>query len=287
MEERKWEDMNVDCLVNIFGRLELQTRLQAVPLVCKTWYKALLNPSCWEHLIFPQMIPRLTSQTELMKFVVNRSQRRATILVLPYSCNREELLYVSEECWCCHHVIPSLIIKWKNLEALKLGNPIFINDILEPIPIALLDLRNCSVGGEAAAAIVSHFPKLKRLIMNESIVNKEDLLLIMQGCKQLDHLHVRNCSGFDEGDEDILRLSSGIKHFMSDGSKEMSGTRTPGGLALRLPRLKLLALSPRVCAEHRDIIPSLLIKWKNLEGLKLGDLTFVDQILEPIPIHLP
>ena len=97
MEERKWEDMNVDCLVNIFGRLELQTRLQAVPLVCKTWYKALLNPSCWEHLIFPQMIPRLTSQTELMKFVVNRSQRRATILVLPYSCNREELLYVSEE----------------------------------------------------------------------------------------------------------------------------------------------------------------------------------------------
>ena len=156
---------------------------------------------------------------------------------LIFCCRLPELRTLALSSSVCEEhgdgLIPSLIIKWKNLEALKLGNPIFINDILEPIPIALLDLRNCSVGGEAAAAIVSHFPKLKRLIMNESIVNKEDLLLIMQGCKQLDHLHVRNCSGFDEGDEDILRLSSGIKHFMSDGSKEMSGTRTPGGLALR------------------------------------------------------
>ena len=80
-----------------FGRVELQTKVQAVPLVCKAWYKALLNPSCWEHLIFPPFIPRQTSQIELMKFVVNRSQRRATILSLPDSCDREALVYVSEE----------------------------------------------------------------------------------------------------------------------------------------------------------------------------------------------
>lgn len=123
-------------------------------------------------------------------------------------------------------IIPSLIMKFKNLEGLMLGNAYFVKDILELIPIhlpkfALLDLRNCFVGGEAAAAIVSHVPKLKVLIMDQATLDREDLLLIMQSCKQLERLHVRNCMGFAEDDEQILRLSSGIKDFQCSGSKGM------------------------------------------------------------------
>ena len=62
-----------------------------------SWYQAVRNPLCWENIIFPPMLRTPSSQTELIKFVVNRSQRRATILALPYSCDREALLYVSEE----------------------------------------------------------------------------------------------------------------------------------------------------------------------------------------------
>ena len=127
---------------------------------------------------------------------------------------------------CAEHrdIIPSLLIKWKNLEGLKLGDLTFVDQILEPIPIHLpkfasLDLRNCSVSGEAAAAIVSHVPKLKHLSMTQSIVKKEYVILIMQGCKQLEILDVRSCIGFEEDDEDILRLSSGIKYFQCHGSK--------------------------------------------------------------------
>ncbi|KAJ6779011.1 hypothetical protein OIU74_002742 [Salix koriyanagi] len=53
MEERKWEDLEFDCLVNVLGRVDMESLLLYVPFVCKSWYKASLNPSCWKHLVFP------------------------------------------------------------------------------------------------------------------------------------------------------------------------------------------------------------------------------------------
>ncbi|KAK1353759.1 hypothetical protein POM88_052124 [Heracleum sosnowskyi] len=40
----------------------------------------------------------------------------------------------------------------------------------------------------------------------------------MRGCKELECLHVRDCIGFNENDEDILKLSSSIRNFRCDGS---------------------------------------------------------------------
>lgn len=52
MEERKWENFSSDCLVNIFKRLDLEMLLLDVPLVCKNWYQALLDPLCWQKIVF-------------------------------------------------------------------------------------------------------------------------------------------------------------------------------------------------------------------------------------------
>ncbi|KAK1403853.1 putative F-box/LRR-repeat protein 23 [Heracleum sosnowskyi] len=236
MEERKWEDMNSDCLVNIFGRLELKSKVLVIPLVCKPWYQAVHNPLCWERLIFPRTILGPRSQTELIKFFVNRSQRCATSLALPDMCDREDLVYVSEECpdlkmlflpygVCMEHkdIIPNLIVKWKKLESLLLGCITCVKEILELIHIHLpsficLCLTNGDVDGETASAIVSLIPNVKCLFINQAKLKKEDLLLILRGCKRLEYLDVRNCTGFDEGDDEILRLASGIKNFQCDGS---------------------------------------------------------------------
>ena len=55
-EGGKWKDLSTDVLVNIF-LIELGwSHLLDVPFVCKSCYKATLEPQCWEHLIFPSYI---------------------------------------------------------------------------------------------------------------------------------------------------------------------------------------------------------------------------------------
>lgn len=51
-EERNWEEMDTDCLVNIFSRLCVDDLILSLPFVCKPWSAAALNPLCWQVLDF-------------------------------------------------------------------------------------------------------------------------------------------------------------------------------------------------------------------------------------------
>lgn len=126
MEEGKWEERNKDLLVEIFRRVGIESLFLDVPLVCKSWYKASLRPTCWEHLHFPNYIkpccawdyilaPYLGrilteyghlhyihgftqvgcpfSVSAIIKFVVNRSRRCATELSLSICCHERGLNY--------------------------------------------------------------------------------------------------------------------------------------------------------------------------------------------------
>ncbi|CAL9006753.1 unnamed protein product [Prunus brigantina] len=53
MDEQRWEDLEMDCLVKVLEKVGMESLLLDVPFVCKSWYKATLNPSCWQSLIFP------------------------------------------------------------------------------------------------------------------------------------------------------------------------------------------------------------------------------------------
>nr|DAD45849.1 TPA_asm: hypothetical protein HUJ06_004079 [Nelumbo nucifera] len=46
-------------------------------------------------------------------------------------------------------------------------------------------------------------------------------MMILERCKELVELHVTKCSGF-EADDEVLKLSSHIKSFRSEGSKVRS-----------------------------------------------------------------
>ncbi|XP_074347672.1 F-box/LRR-repeat protein At3g48880-like [Apium graveolens] len=114
MEERKWENMSSDCLVNIFKRLDLDMLLHDVPFVCKNWYQALLdNPLCWQNLVFPRNASESgnyqsrfarflqfggANVSAALDFVLNRSRGLATTVVLPSFTNIEDVLYVIDKC---------------------------------------------------------------------------------------------------------------------------------------------------------------------------------------------
>ena len=98
MEERKWENLNEDFLVNIFGRLDVESLLLDVPLVCKQWYRATFNPLSWQNIVFSvDIYPSTFGISELIKFVVGRSQGCATNIVLGDCISREDLIFVSDK----------------------------------------------------------------------------------------------------------------------------------------------------------------------------------------------
>ncbi|WOH12305.1 hypothetical protein DCAR_0831807 [Daucus carota subsp. sativus] len=172
-----------------------------------------------------------------METVVNLSQGCVTSLVLSDDFTTKHLLYLSTACpalktlelpgysgFLSSDDCPSFEGKWKNLEFISLHNSFYIEDLIKQIFIYLPSFTCLSIGGgyvdgDTASMIVSLIPKLKHLTINNAILQKKDLLLILKGCRELVFLDVRNCNGFGEDDEEILKLASAIKTFRCDGSK--------------------------------------------------------------------
>ena len=124
MEQRRWDELDMDCLVNVLGRVGLESLLLDVPLVCKAWHKATHIPTCWLNIDFPEAKPidpafaevlvfltktpargfRFRFQyrikrfyvTAFIKFVINHSQGILTSLKLPGWCTEEALKFVAD-----------------------------------------------------------------------------------------------------------------------------------------------------------------------------------------------
>ncbi|KAI5349812.1 PREDICTED: F-box/LRR-repeat [Prunus dulcis] len=257
--ERRWEDLNVDCLVNVFGRVGMQSLLLDVPFVCKSWYTASLSPSCWECLIFPggfdgfdlpthdlwssegelrnfmdrfRCIYRIDedhfSLTAFLKVVVNRSRGHATVVRLPGFCSSEAMKYVADVCprlkaLYVDKMIPELIGKWKDLEELFLASSIGIEKTLSEIGIHCknfwrLHVGNAYICNTETLAIVKLVPNIKHLSLRQADIERDNLVTILQGCKELVALDVSDCRGFDEGDDEIYKLASHITNFRCEGS---------------------------------------------------------------------
>lgn len=125
--------------------------------------------------------------------------------------------------------VPSFKGKLKNLEFISIDDNYSIVELIENVCIHLTSLTGFRIGGGEiygyeASKIVSLLPKLKYLTINHATLEKKNLVLILQGCRELECLDVRNCIGFDEDDEEILKLSSAIKSFHCDGSKAQHPT---------------------------------------------------------------
>lgn len=71
MSRRDWSELPVHCLVEILERVGIESLVETIPLVCKSWYEATFYPQCWQHLVFTKSpflrnskcsIPRLKSE---------------------------------------------------------------------------------------------------------------------------------------------------------------------------------------------------------------------------------
>ncbi|KAJ6426116.1 hypothetical protein OIU84_026659 [Salix udensis] len=248
MEERKWEDLEFDCLVSVLGRVGMESLLLDVPFVCKSWYKASLNPSCWKRLEWNfTLLDKFKEKYKIhkcsvdafTKFVVGRSNGNCTGLILPNGCTEEVLNYIADECPALISlslpadrilsseysllILPTVIGKWEHLENLWLESSDCLVYLITQIALACskfsgLSVSSATIGEEQASAIVTYLPNIKSLILRGARMDLKNLVIILQGCKNLVHLDVRDCRGFISGDERVLELASNIKTFMCEGS---------------------------------------------------------------------
>ncbi|KAI8002732.1 F-box/LRR-repeat protein [Camellia lanceoleosa] len=255
MEGGKWEDLNMDCLVNVFGRVGIESLLLDIPFVCKSWFKATLSCQSWHKLDFSQISigpwfyydgsksSRLIDKyqlkdnwavTEFIKYVIKRSKRSATFISLPGCCTEEALIYIAEECPGLKTLmlplphdhmlkIPKLISNWKSLEFLRLGNSNQMQEFITEISIHCnnfvgLSVVSAYIWKDEASAIVTLLPNINYLSLRYASMKKENLVMILQGCKELEYVDVRDCIGFNEGDDEILKFASHIRTFKHKGS---------------------------------------------------------------------
>ncbi|KAJ8627347.1 hypothetical protein MRB53_020654 [Persea americana] len=254
VETRKWEEMDMDCLVCIFERLRLEDLILGVPFLCKSWYQASTNPLLWKVLNFNQLDLHPTSPfveifkqeyrvlkfsfTGFLKFTVSRSSRSAVELRVPSLdvtyVQLEDLAYISNECpslkiVCLAHTLlsevdkyfPRCITNWRDLQKLHMQvKPNSFAQIVVEIGSHCKNFFELKTRGpftfEEANVIAAWLPNIKYLHLCKCSITRESLLIILKGCKELEILDVRNCKGFDV-DEEILKLSSNIKTFDYEG----------------------------------------------------------------------
>ncbi|XP_072988202.1 F-box/LRR-repeat protein At3g48880-like [Typha latifolia] len=251
--ERGWEEMDMDCLVNIFGRLGLEDLTLGVPFVCKTWCAAAVDPLCWRTLNLRDMdfmpwsnfaksfvslysLPRF-SFSGFLKFCVARSHGGAVDLEFPplLSASSDDLLYIANECPRLQRVVlpnilsedephlPEIFAKWKDLEWLEMATkPSSFLEVVTQISASCKNFVGLSMSGSIkkrdAMAIVELLPQLKCLCLNKSYLPKEELLIILSGCKNLERLSVKDCVGF-ELDVEVMNRGKGVGVFEREGSK--------------------------------------------------------------------
>ncbi|CAL8991770.1 unnamed protein product [Prunus brigantina] len=216
MDQRRWEDLDVDCLLIVLGRVGMESLLLGVPFVCKSWYKASLDPSFWQCLILPDfhdgfMVARFSyfaknqhwiatpfyrkfirqyriskyrfSMTGFVKLVVSRSRGNATSLSLP-ECSNRLLRLVANTC-------PSL-------KALSLPRNFVLrqSSIIMELTEKLKHLESLSLGcstdiTEILSQISLHCKNFRRLDVFRASLCKDEVLSIVKFVPNIEYLSLR------------------------------------------------------------------------------------------------
>eukprot|EP00249_Psilotum_nudum_P013348 c24286_g1_i1 orf=378-1250(+) len=222
-EDRSWAEMLPEVLVKSFQRLPLPDMFLTVPLVCKAWRKASLDPSLWESIDLRDWVEDFgfssTYVERMVKLVVNRSCGRLKDLLLSDYGTDDMLIYISERCnslkglSIAHSDITDSGIfkvahRFPHLELLVISGC----DGLSKVAIEELGKKckalkwlerngsdNCFtlVGSidndEEALAIAQNMPQLKHLEMVDTHISTSGLQALLEGCLNLEYLDVRRC----------------------------------------------------------------------------------------------
>ncbi|CAI0447856.1 unnamed protein product [Linum tenue] len=234
---RPWDELIPDALGLIFSKLCLRDILTVVPMVCKSWSRAVLGPYCWQEVdieewsevCLPEQLDRM------LQMLITRSSGSLRKLSVTRLRNDE--------------MFPFLADHAGSLQTLKLPRSAISGSIIEQMSgklsnLTFLDLSYCSkidaralelVGNKCkhlevlfrnmhpldkadkeaqedeAHAIATTMPNLKHLEMAYHQVSTENILRILSTCTGLVHIDLRGCWDVELDDKFLLEKFPKLK----------------------------------------------------------------------------
>ncbi|KAL6212207.1 hypothetical protein ACLB2K_017428 [Fragaria x ananassa] len=82
-----------------------------------------------------------------------------------------------------------------------------------------LNVCDDDIAKKGALSIIKFVPKIKYLWLRRAKIGRQSLITLLQNCKDLELLYIRECCVFDEEDEEIAKLVASVPKFMCEGSR--------------------------------------------------------------------
>ncbi|KAK9181751.1 hypothetical protein WN944_024890 [Citrus x changshan-huyou] len=224
---RRWEDLDNDILVKIFQSFDIFELTSGIAHVCSSWRSACCDPLLWKTLDLSMLISNyIKIPLEPYVYVHGHSDKQLTrILKISLSLSRgsirtlifhfnlyvsdDQLTYTAERCPQLKRlVMPAwnrikktgickAIRMWRDLESLtmpSIANPPYL---MEEIAQNCRNFRELKIMGPFdllfASTLNMHLPKLKVLSLRCTTLNRDALILILDGLQNLEVLNISHC----------------------------------------------------------------------------------------------
>lgn len=191
-DKGSWDELIPDVLGLIFSNLSLEDVLSVVPRVCKSWYKVVMGPYCWQIIDIEEWSDHqshLNQIERLLRLLITRSNgsiRKLSVSRLQYD-----------------HIFSFIADNARSLQTLRLTRSKISDSIVEHVAdrlsnLTFLDLSYCEkIGTRALEAIGKHCKSLVGLCLNMHPIDmlgkpsqKEEAHAIATTMTKLKHLEL-------------------------------------------------------------------------------------------------
>ncbi|KAJ9555807.1 hypothetical protein OSB04_010421 [Centaurea solstitialis] len=91
MEQRDWNELPAHCLIEILGKVGIESLVATIPFVCKSWHDATFYPQCWQRLVFTKS-PHLRSSKSSIPILKLHKDSRFDVALYECTNNADDSL---------------------------------------------------------------------------------------------------------------------------------------------------------------------------------------------------
>ncbi|CAM6119924.1 unnamed protein product [Calypogeia fissa] len=223
VQEGPWAGMLGEALAEVFSRLPFEDRMVTLPLVCKSWRSATLDPACWRNVDMNGWFERKVAEDYWWEFECESEMEFYIRKVVDRSEGQLTELHAMH---CSDAIIEHIADKCSSLTVLSIPNSLLVTDksaakLAARCPmLEKLDVSDCyNISNQALEAFGRSCPSLVWLSRNMMKKNQvsvdtagpepggdEEAIVMSRHMGKLKHLEMKKTNLSDLG---LIHLAKG------------------------------------------------------------------------------